>query len=604
MPVSTTDLDFFDIKNNLKSFLKNQTQFADYDFEGSAMSTLLDVLAYNTHYNAMTASMSVNEMFIDTAQVRNNVVSLAKSLGYTPRSVKAASAEITLNGVSSLDNVVLPRGTLFKGGTYSFVTLTDYIASVSNGSISLSLDIKEGKLLSHRYTVTHADQIFEIPNRFCDTNTVRVTVYESSESTIYKTFTFSDNIIDAIGTSDIFFIQEGSGEKHEIYFGDDILGTKLDVGNIVEISYLKTSGPDANDISTFTMQSGITGLTSVTITNPTKSTGGANIESIESIKKNAPYVYTAQNRTVTTTDFKSILNHNFSHLIKDVSIWGGEDNTPPIYGKVFISALPAGSSGVLSDESKKEINNGLSKYKLTSIIPEFVDPEYIFLDIIVDYYFDILKSNKSDKELNTLISSSIDNYNTKTLTKFNTVYYNSDITDLVKATDDSIVAVTVKHEASKDMLPLLNVAHKYNINFNNSIYNPHQGHTTSLSGGVISSSGFTLPGSTVTNYLEDDGKGNMLIYYLLVDGKKISRIIGKVDYSLGSISTDEIIISSIVGEAGTKLLLKVQLKSYDVIPIGNNIVTINTISTSGLPHSSDQFASLSTINYKTSPSRI
>ena len=604
MPVSTTDLDFFDIKNNLKSFLKNQTQFADYDFEGSAMSTLLDVLAYNTHYNAMTASMSVNEMFIDTAQVRNNVVSLAKSLGYTPRSVKAASAEITLNGVSSLDNVVLPRGTLFKGGTYSFVTLTDYIASVSNGSISLSLDIKEGKLLSHRYTVTHADQIFEIPNRFCDTNTVRVTVYESSESTIYKTFTFSDNIIDAIGTSDIFFIQEGSGEKHEIYFGDDILGTKLDVGNIVEISYLKTSGPDANDISTFTMQSGITGLTSVTITNPTKSVGGANIESIESIKKNAPYVYTAQNRTVTTTDFKSILNHNFSHLVKDVSIWGGEDNTPPVYGKVFISTLPTGTSLVLSDESKKEIINGLSKYKLTSIIPEFVDPEYIFLDIIVDYYFDILKSNKSAKELNTLISSSIDNYNTKTLTKFNTVYYNSDITDLVKATDDSIVAVTVKHEASKDMLPLLNVAHKYNINFNNSIYNPHQGHTTSLSGGVISSSGFTLPGSTVTNYLEDDGKGNMLIYYLLVDGKKISRIIGKVDYSLGSISTDEIIISSIVGEAGTKLLLKVQLKSYDVIPIGNNIVTINTISTSGLPHSSDQFASLSTINYKTSPSRI
>ena len=604
MPVSTTDLDFFDIKNNLKSFLKNQTQFTDYDFEGSAMSTLLDVLAYNTHYNALTASMSVNEMFIDTAQVRNNVVSLAKSLGYTPRSVKASSSEITLNGVSSLDNVVLPRGTLFKGGTYSFVTLTDYIASVSNGSISLSLDIKEGKLLSHRYTVTHADQIFEIPNKFCDTNTVRVTVYESSESTIYKTFTFSDNIIDAIGTSDIFFIQEGSGEKHEIYFGDDILGTKLDVGNIVEISYLKTSGTDANDISTFTMQSGITGLTSVTITNPTKSTGGANIESIESIKKNAPYVYTAQNRTVTTTDFKSILNHNFSHLVKDVSIWGGEDNTPPVYGKVFISTLPTGTSLVLSDESKKEIINGLSKYKLTSIIPEFVDPEYIFLDIIVDYYFDILKSNKSAKELNTLISSSIDNYNTKTLTKFNTVYYNSDITDLVKATDDSIVAVTVKHEVSKDMMPLLNVAHKYNINFNNSIYNPHHGHTTSLSGGVISSSGFTLPGSTVTNYLEDDGKGNMLIYYLASDGKKTSRIIGKVDYTSGSISTDELIVGSIVGDVGAKLLIKAHLKSYDVIPIGNNIVTINTVNISGLPHSSDQFASLSAINYKTSPSRI
>jgi hypothetical protein len=604
MTVSTTDLDFFDIKNNLKSFLKNQTQFTDYDFDGSAMSTLLDVLAYNTHYNAMTASMSVNEMFIDTAQVRGNVVSLAKSLGYTPRSAKASSAEIILTGTSSSVNIVLPRGTLFKGGEYSFVTLTDYTVPVLDGSISLPLSIKEGKLLSHRYTVTNADQIFEIPNKLCDTSTIRVTVYESSESTIYKTFIFSDNIIDSIGTSDLFFIQEGSNEKHEIYFGDDILGTKLKEGNIVEISYLKTSGPDANDISTFTMQSGITGLTSVTITNPTKSTGGANIESIESIKKNAPYVYTAQNRTVTTMDFKSILNHNFSHLIKDVSVWGGEDNIPPVYGKVFMSILPAGVSTVLSPESKKEIVNGLSKYKLTSIIPEFVDPEYIYLDVIVDYYFDTLKSNKSDKELNTLIYSAIDNYNTETLTKFNTVYYNSDIIDLIKGVDESIIATTVKHEISKDMLPLLNTPHRYVIDFNNSIYNPHYGHTTSLSGGIISSSGFTLPGSTVTNYLEDDGKGNMLIYYLTSDNKKSSRIIGTVDYDSGSINTDEIIISSIVGDAGTKLLIKAQLKSYDVVPIGNNIVTINTISASGLPHSSDQLANLSTINYKTTPSRI
>ena len=605
MPSSTTDLDFFDIKANLKSFLRNQDEFADYDFEGSAMATLVDVLAYNTHYNAMTASMAVNEMFIDTAQVRNNVVSIAKSLGYTPISTRSAHAKIRLEGTSSSDNVYIPRGTIFKGGPdITFVTLVDNIVPVINGVMSVDLDLREGKLFSHRFTVGLGDdQSFELPNIQCDTTTIRVDVYNSSTDNTIRSFKFSDNIVDTVNEGNIFFIQENSNEKHAVYFGDDILGTRLEFDNIVEISYIKSKGAGGNNVSSFVLRSPISGLTSINITTLNKSDGGSNIESMESIKKNAPYVYTAQNRSVTAADFKAILLHHFSHLIKDVSVWGGENNDPPIYGKVFISAIPSSAEGALSDEAIREIKEGLNKYKLTSIVPDFINFEYIYLNLEIDYIFNGLKTNKSDTELNTLITQSIEAYDKDTLVNYNTVYYNSNIMEIVKNIDPAIIAVTVRHKASKDLLPHMGVAHKYVIKFNNSIYNPHYGHTSSTSG-VIHSSGFKLSGSNNIYFLEDDGMSNILLYYHDSDGKKISKIVGDVDYEKGIIKTDDLIITSIEGGIGAKLLLEVQLKSYDVVPIGSDIITINSSVAKAMHHSNDQAAGLSSINYKTTPSRI
>jgi len=601
MAISTTEQDFFDIKNNLKVFLGNQSQFADYDFDGSAMSTLLDVLAYNTHYNAITASLSVNEMFLDTAQLRHNVVSHAKSLGYTPRSVRSSNGSISLTAdvSNSPDKITIPRGTTFNGPNgVKFNTISDYITTVTGSSIAVSdITVYEGKFISNSYVVDSGRQVYRIPNKSCDMTTLRVKVYKDSTLTDFTTYIESKTLIGHNSTSAIYFTQEGIDENFEVYFGDDIIGKKLEIGNVVELEYLKSSGDIANGITTMSSGSSVTNLTNIAITLTDKTSGGAGIETIESIKKNAPYLYTAQNRTVTINDYKSLLKNHFS-FIEDMTVWGGEDNIPPEYGKVFLS-VDTSSNTALTSSEKTSILQELNKFKLTSILPEFVTPDYTNLVLNVKFTFNSLVTSNTATGLSSLISDKIVAFNAE-LAKFDTSYYNSDIISLVLAADSSIVSATVNHTANKSIASFTNVTSKYTFNFNNAIYHPHEYHTTTALKGVISSDGFNITNSTYTHFLEDDGIGKIKLSYISDTGATVivNNQIGTVDYTTGEIIINEISISS------ATLKMNVHLDSYDVIPLRNDIITISDTTISGTQLTSKLGIQTTETNYTASPARL
>jgi len=601
MAISTTEQDFFDIKNNLKVFLGNQSQFADYDFDGSAMSTLLDVLAYNTHYNAITASMSVNEMFLDTAQLRHNVVSHAKSLGYTPRSVRSSNGSISLTAdvSNSPDKITIPRGTTFNGPNgVKFNTISDYITTVTGSSIAVSdITVYEGKFISNSYVVDSGRQVYRIPNKSCDMTTLRVKVYKDSTLTDFTTYIESKTLIGHNSTSAIYFTQEGIDENFEVYFGDDIIGKKLEIGNVVELEYLKSSGDIANGITTMSSGSSVTNLTNIAITLTDKTSGGAGIETIESIKKNAPYLYTAQNRTVTINDYKSLLKNHFS-FIEDMTVWGGEDNIPPEYGKVFLS-VDTSSNTALTSLEKTSILQELNKFKLTSILPEFVTPDYTNLVLNVKFTFNSLVTSNTATGLSSLISDKIVAFNAE-LAKFDTSYYNSDIISLVLAADPSIVSATVNHTANKSIASFTNVTSKYTFNFNNAIYHPHEYHTTTALKGVISSDGFNITNSTYTHFLEDDGIGKIKLSYISDEGATVivNNQIGTVDYTTGEIIISEISISS------ATLKMNVHLDSFDVIPLRNDIITISDTTISGTQLTSKLGIQTTETNYTASPARL
>ncbi len=601
MAISTTEQDFFDIKNNLKAFLGNQSQFADYDFDGSAMSTLLDVLAYNTHYNAITASMSVNEMFLDTAQLRHNVVSHAKSLGYTPRSVRSSNGSISLTAdvSNSPDKITIPRGTTFNGPNgVKFNTISDYITTVTGSSITVSdITVYEGKFISNSYVVDSNRQVYRIPNKSCDMTTLRVKVYKDSTLTSFTTYIESKTLVGHNSTSAIYFTQEGIDENFEVYFGDDIIGKKLEIGNVVELEYLKSSGDIANGITTMSSGSSVTNLTNIAITLTDKTSGGAGIETIESIKKNAPYLYTAQNRTVTINDYKSLLRNHFS-FIEDMTVWGGEDNIPPEYGKVFLSVDTSTNTSLTALE-KTSILQELNKFKLTSILPEFVTPDYTNLVLNVKFTFNALVTSNTATGLSSLISDKIVAFNPK-LAKFDTSYYNSDIISLVLAADPSIVSATVNHTANKSIASFTNVTSKYTFNFNNAIYHPHEYHTTSALKGVVSSDGFNITNSTYTHFLEDDGIGKIKLSYVSNEGATVivNNQIGTVNYTTGEIIINEISISS------ATLKMNVHLDSFDVIPLRNDIITISDTTISGTQLTSKLGIQTTEANYTASPARL
>jgi len=599
MSTSTTEKDFFEIKNNLKTFLKSQSEFADYNFEGSAMATLLDVLAYNTHYNAITAKMSVNEMFLDTAQIRSNVVTHAKALGYTPRSVRSSQTRLTWDSSTTLDKVTIPRGTEFNGPDgVKFNTITDYPGIPVNGNVRISdIAVYEGKFITNTFVVGNNRQLFRIPNKSCDTRSISVMVYDDANMTTFTSFSEAKNLIGHDDTSNVYFLQEGPDSYFEIYFGDDIIGKRLTPGNVVEIQYLKSKGDIGNGIKSLTLSSSITGTSNATITLDSPSSGGSGIETIESIKKNAPYLYAAQNRTVTTNDYKSILINNFS-FIKDLTAWGGEDQVPPEYGKVFISAI-TNTNVTLVDFEKDSIIDELHKMKITSIIPEFVEPEYINLELVVNYSWNSTLSSLSGAEISSKIKTLISDYN-NTLSTFDTTYYNSDITSLVINSDPSVLAATCKHIASKSIPVYKDIKAKYKIDFGNSIYNPHEYHKSRSDKGVILSAGFKVSGSDFMHFLEDDGAGTIKLSYITDSG---NVVISDNEAGTANYQTGEIIINSI-SVSSESLIINAELNSYDVIPHRNNIIRLSNVIIENTPVSGKLSPQSSKINYQPTAARL
>ena len=397
--LNVTELDFDQIKQNLKNFLKQQEEYTDYDFEGSGLSTLLDVLAYNTHYNAMNAHYSLNEAFLDSAQIRGNVVTRAKLLGYTPRSVLSARARVQITvDISGEDqatkdnttSLTLPRGTKLKAEVgndkFEFVVLDNHSVDVianTHTFVFNNIEIAEGtyKTLLYRVDNDIENQKFQLSDKDADTSTLRVRVQENEQSTSYQVYTKFETLLTVDSASQVYYLQENPNGFYEVYFGDGVTGKKPVNDNIITVDYVYTHGEDANGASTFNHADTIVGLTtesSVTTTTVSNASGGTIPESIDSIRFNAPLTFTSQGRAVTSEDYKSIILKSFSN-ISSISTWGGEDNDPVDFGSVYVAIKPL-TAQTLSDSEKLSIKETVLKGKnVVSITPEIVDPNFCLL---------------------------------------------------------------------------------------------------------------------------------------------------------------------------------------------------------------------------------
>ena len=590
-----TELDFDNIKSNLKTYMKGQSTFTDYDFEGSGLSVLLDVLAYNTHYNAFMANMAANEMFLDTAVKRNSVTSHAKTLGYTPTSVKApvAYVDVTVNDANTA-SITMNAGhafsTTISGTTYQFVNTTARILQPTAGVYTYSnIPIYEGTWVTTKFTKdsTDADQRFIIPNANVDISTLSVTIQTSSSDTTLTTYTKANNLVEVKSTTSAFFIQETIDGEWEIYFGDGIVGKALTDGNIVILAYVVTNGDDANGANAFTSTSTIGGFSNISVATQTAAADGGAAEGLDAIKYNAPFSYAAQNRTVTAADYKAIIPQLYSN-VKAIAVWGGEYNSPAVYGKVYISILP-NTGTVLTTSTKSSIVNLLTDYNVVSVTPVVIDLETTKIIPTVNFKYDANATAKTKEALASLITTAINNYSTTSLEKFEQVFRYSPFTTLIDEADPAILSNITTIKMSKTFTPTLASALKYTISFSNNLYHPYDGYnkilTGVVAGGILSSSGFTITGDANTYYLEDDGSGLVNAYYISGTSKVYltSGSVGTIDYTTGDVVLTKINIGSVGdvdGATSTAIRLTVQPASNDVVPVRNQILQIDSVNLS------------------------
>ena len=617
--MSITELDFDTIKSNLKTYMKGQTTFTDYDFEGSGLSVLLDVLAYNTHYNAFMANMAANEMFLDTAVKRNSVASHAKALGYTPTSVKApvAYVDVTVNNANTA-SITMNAGhafsTTISGTTYQFVNTTARILQPTSGIYVYSnIPIYEGTWVTTKFTkdTTDADQKFIIPNANVDISTISVTVQTSSTDTALTTFTKANNLVEVKSTTNAFFIQETIDAEWEVYFGDGVVGSSLIDGNIVILSYVVTNGADANGANTFTSTSSVSGFADISVATQTAAADGSAAEGLDAIKYNAPFSYAAQNRTVTASDYKAIVPQLYPN-VKAIAVWGGEYNNPAVYGKVYISILPK-TGTTLTTSTKADIVTLLQDYNVVSITPELLDLETTKVVPVVNFKYDANATAKSKEALATLVTDAIATYSTTSLEQFEQVFRYSPFTTLIDEADPAILSNITTIKISKTFKPTLGSALKYTISFSNALYNPHSGHAASttgtIAGGILSSTGFTISGHAQTYYMEDDGAGAVNAYYISGSSKVYltTGAVGTIDYTTGDIVLTKINIAS-VGQVdaadSTSIRLTVVPSSNDIVPVRNQILEIDTVnlSVTGTADTIASGAGDAGVNYSTTSS--
>jgi hypothetical protein len=472
-----TNLDFDSVKNSLKTFLRSQSQFQDYDFEGSAINSLLDVLAYNTHYNAFYLNMVANEMFLDTAVLRQSVVSHAKTLGYTPRSAVASQAvinvAITKTNTDPTVILTLPRFTTFTsdaldGVSYTFVTLDDVTSTASGNTFSYSyIPVVEGAPTVKTFIVNNATnpkQLFDLQDQNIDTSTIQVVVQNSLTNIQQARFTIATDSTEVNGASNVFFLQEGTNGNYQIYFGDGIIGSRLVDGNALIISYIITNADAANGLQVFKLNSiPLSGATANT-TMISPSAGGDQPEDISKIKFNAPKSYIAQNRAVTKNDYIALINKLYPYF-DAINIWGGEEENPPVYGKVFISAKPR--SGYVITESQKDyvINNVIKPISILTVTPEFVDVDYNYLVWTVNVEYDSKQTTKSQGEMINTVKSAVNNYGALNLNSFNSEFRLSRMLRSIDDAENSILASTATVFLEKQFSPDLINSQSYTLKF-------------------------------------------------------------------------------------------------------------------------------------------
>ena len=571
--IRVTNLNFNQLKTNLKTFLKAKPEFTDYDFEGSALSNLIDLLAYNTYQQSVYVNMVGNEMFLDSAQIRNNVVARAKMLGYTPTSARGSQAtlRVTVTPTSNLTSVTIASNTLFTstidGIQYKFTTDKPYVLLQSQGYNSNTVIIKEGEPVTQRYTVdTSTAQRFILDNDNVDTTSIKVSIQTSSANTSKRTFTEATNIVDVQANSQVYFIQENEDGKYELLFGDGILGKAVDNGNIIITDYRVVNGSVTNGANNFVAPASIGGQSSFTVSVANTASIGANAESTSSIKFNAPKSFQRQNRAVIKNDYaRTILAE--APDIEAVSVWGGEDNDPPIYGKVYIAAKPTGGN-LLSDQRKAELVTLLQSKNVVTISPTFVDATYLYVVPSITVKYNVADTTLVAGQISDKVATAVVNFETASLTLFDKKFRESEFVADMVASDPSIVGANITYRMMKRFTPNQNVTTSYSIAFNNGISNPHAGHY-----GAVASTSFTFQNQTC--FLDDDGNGILRIYYLDSQNNKtyLNTSAGTVNYSSGLVTIKSVIITS-----SSTIEVSVKPAVNDINPTRNMLLLISKAS--------------------------
>lgn len=589
--ISINSLDFDGIKQNLKDYLKSQTVFTDYNFEGSGINILLDILSANTHYLGFYMNMVANETFIDSAVTRESVVSIAKHIGYTPRSAISAKSIVNINfgttrpTISGQNFDYLPTGIIFRtekdGKTYNFVTTQSYKLKINanNEYYIDGIEIVEGTITNTNYIVNELDttQKYIIPSKDVDINTLVVRVQQSIDDTtgFVEKWSLATDYVSIGSDSPVYFLEEDANGYYRIYFGDDIIGRKVKNGNLITIQYLITSGPDANEIgirdSIFSRTFNIPSIPSGRVSVVSPSSGGKDKETIESIRFNAPRYYQAQNRAVTAEDYRSIVSSEYGDA-ESIYVYGGEDADPPQYGKVFVSIKPTEGTQISDFEKLNIANNILGERNVLGITPEIIDPDIIYVNVTSNVTYDPSQTNFTDSQIESQVRNVIVSYNRTELGKFNRTLYFSKFT---KNIDDSITSV-LGNQTSFTMTKYLQIEEgqslSYQFTFANPIFHPEDGYKS-----VLSSSSFTYyDGSTnATAFLDDDGNGNIRIYKLNNNAKQIlNSSIGTINYSTGSISLVSFNPLSTL-RTDSNILITVEPANKNLISKRNIIFTID-----------------------------
>jgi len=575
------ELNFDGIKTNFKRYLQAQDQFRDYNFDGSGISALLDLLAYNTYYNSFYLNMVASEAFLPTAQKRNSVVNLAKSLNYTPRSTTSAtiSGTLTLTAPAAPASILVPAYTEFSGTidgkTYKFLNTVASTVSATNGVYSTTINLKEGKLITTRYTVNlnDADQRFLIQNTNVDTSTISVSVLNSISDSTSRTFATQENLVEINSTTKVYFLEEVEDGQFEIKFGDGTFGISLDNSNIVVISYLISSGSLANDIQTLSYASTISGVTAATFVASDPAIGGNDRETISQIKFNAPKAYEAQNRVVTTEDYEALLLKQSS--VDSVVVWGGEDNDPPTYGRVFIAIKPSVGEVLTPTEKQNLINTIIKPKKILTVATEIVDPEYLYLLIDLEVKYESTNTNLSASALETIVKGIVTTYNTAEINQFSKYFRYSKLSRLVDVAERSILNSSMTIRISKEVSIQLGVETRYDIVFANAINNTTYGRPSTHPYGIgnkVTSNAFTYSGYT-NCYLEENN-GIMRIYQLVATQNiGIVNNAGTLDYDTGKIVLTSFAPSAFA-DGGNTLKLTAYPAEKDILPLRNQILSI------------------------------
>jgi len=610
--VNFTNLDFDQIKVSLKEYLRSNSNFTDYDFEGSNLSTIIDLLAYNTYISSYNANMVSNEVFIDSATLRENVVSLARNIGYVPRSRTAAKANISFFVDTSTFStnpltLTLKKGVIcssnftFGDVNYTFSIKSDItVPVVNNIALFDNVEIYEGSVITANFTVNSntPNQKYILENANIDTSTLSVTVRNTESSSVTRNFVFSDSILNVTSDSRVFFIQEIEDQRYELIFGDGVFGKKLDNLNYIEVSYIITNGESGNGIGDFRFAGRlidnngrvVTDGISLVTTNVI-SRSGKEIESVESIKKYAPRIYASQNRAVTATDYETIIPRLYPET-ESISVYGGEDLNPPRYGRVFISIKPFNGPFV-SSQVKDNLVKLLRKYSVAGIVPEIVDLKYLFVEFDSTIYYNTNLASSADS-VRSIVSQNIIKYaDSSELNKYGARFKYSKFLKVIDESSNAITSNITRIKMRRDLVPLINQFADYEICFGN------QFHIKNQNGFNIKSSGFRINGLSDILYLGDIPDSNLrtgrIVIFRLVSQSEVVTVAsnaGTINYQKGEIILSPIDIRETIKSSGGNPIIEISAspKSNDIIGLQDLYLQID-INGSNLNTVSDEISS-------------